>query len=607
MKKLFTLALLLVSLWGAAQSDRSFLDPALAPFYHGVASGDPLPDRVIIWTRITLDPPVDPVSVSWQMATDTLFTNIVASGNATTTVDKDYTIKVDVTGLQPDSWYYYRFEYNGNRSLTGRTHTMPLGINVDSIRLAVVSCSDYQNGYFNAYRDIALRNDVDYLLHLGDYIYEYAASSSLSDRNHEPATEIITISDYRIRHSLYKLDSDLRLVHQQLPMIAVWDDHETANNSWRDGAENHTPGTEGDWETRKKSGIQAYIEWMPIRQPEPNDTIRIWRKFNFGDLLDLYMMDTRLEGRDEQVGATSSQLNDPNRKIISSDQFNWLISGMKQSSAQWQVLGQQVMMAPLRVLGAPLNTDQWDGYPVQRQQLYDSVLINNIANMVVLSGDIHTSWANDLPLNGYNSSTGANSVGVEFVTTSITSENSPLGVPSSLISTLFPHVKYVNLDNHGYYILDLNKTRTQADFYNVNTITSRSYTVSVDASWYTLDGTRYLQQAAGVTVGGVYPPLAPYNTYTTGIKENNNVITIGAFPNPFYSQVVVQYYTYQPEAMRIIVTNLDGKVILEKNLGLSVQGLNYAHFDGSQLASGMYIITLQGEKSKASKRLLKVD
>lgn len=607
MKKLFTLALLLVSLWGAAQSDRSFLDPALAPFYHGVASGDPLPDRVIIWTRITLDPPVDPVSVSWQMATDTLFTNIVASGNATTSVDIDYTIKVDVTGLQPDSWYYYRFEYNGNRSITGRTHTMPSGSNVDSIRLAIVSCSDYQNGYFNAYRDIALRNDIDYMLHLGDYIYEYGASSSLSDRNHEPATEIITISDYRIRHSLYKLDSDLRLVHQQLPMIAVWDDHETTNNSWRDGAENHTPGTEGDWQIRKKSGVQAYLEWMPIRQPDPNDTMRIWRQFNFGDLLDLYMMDTRLEGRDEQVGATSSELNNPNRRIISAEQFAWLTAGMKQSSAKWQVLGQQVMMAPLRVLGAPINTDQWDGYPIQRQQLYDSVLTNNIANMVVLTGDIHTSWANDLPLTGYNGSTGANSAGVEFVTTSVTSSNSPLGVPSGLIATLFPHVKYSNLDNHGYYILDLNKNRTQADFYNISTIDARSYTVSVDASWYTLDGTRHLQQAASVAVGGIYPPLAPYNTGTTGIAENHNVVTIGAFPNPFYSQVVVQYYTYQPEAMRIIVTNLDGKVILEKNLGLSVEGLNYAHFDGSQLASGMYIITLQGEKSKASKRLLKVD
>lgn len=607
MKKLFTLVSLFVSIHFFAQSDRSFLDPALAPFYHGVASGDPLPDRVIIWTRITLDPPVDPVTVSWQMATDTLFTNIVASGNATTSVDKDYTIKVDVTGLQPDSWYYYRFEYNGNRSITGRTHTMPSGTNVDSIRLAVVSCSDYQNGYFNAYRDITLRNDVDFVLHLGDYIYEYGANSSLSDRNHEPTTEIITITDYRIRHSLYKLDADLRLLHQQLPMIAVWDDHETTNNSWRDGAENHTPGTEGDWETRKKSGVQAYIEWMPIRQPDPNDTIRIWRNFNFGDLLDLYMLDTRLEGRDEQVGATSSALNDPNRKIISAEQFAWLTTNMKQSTAKWQVLGQQVMMAPLKVLGTPLNTDQWDGYPIQRQQLYDSVLTNNIANMVVLTGDIHTSWANDLPLNGYNSSSGANSVGVEFVTTSVTSENSPLGVPSGLIATLFPHVKYANLDNHGYYILDLNKNRTQADFYNINTITSRSYTVSVDASWYTVDGTRHLQQATGIAVGGVYPPLAPYNSGTTGIKENHNVITIGAFPNPFFSQVVVQYYTYQPEAMRIIVTDMEGKVILEKNLGMSIQGLNYAHFDGSQLASGMYIITLQGQKSKASKRLLKVD
>ncbi|MBE2245680.1 MAG: alkaline phosphatase D family protein [Candidatus Competibacteraceae bacterium] len=606
MKKLLTFCLIFLYSYSQAQTDRSFLDPALAPFYHGIASGDPLPDRVMIWTRITLDPPVTPVTVSWRMATDTLFTNIVASGTAQTDVIRDYTIKVDVTGLQPNSWYYYQFEYNGIKSITGRTHTMPIG-DVDSIRLAVVSCSDYQNGYFNAYRDIALRNDVDYLLHLGDYIYEYAASSSLADRNHEPTNEIITISDYRIRHSLYKLDADLRLIHQQLPMISVWDDHETANNSWMNGAENHTPSTEGDWQIRKKSGIQAYLEWMPLRQPDINDSLKIYRHFNFGNLLDLYMLDTRLEGRDEQVSGSSSAINDPNRRIISETQFNWLVNNMKQSAAKWQVLGQQVMVAPLKILGTPVNTDQWDGYPVQRQQLYDSVLINNVQNMVVLTGDIHTSWANDLPLSGYVGSTGANSAGVEFVTTSITSSNSPFGLSSSIIAALFSHVKYANLTNHGYYILDLNKTRTQADFYNVSDINSKNYTITVDASWYTLDGTRHLQQASSVAVGGIYPPLAPYNSGNISLDPNANVITLGAFPNPFYHQIVIQYYTYQPEKMDIIITNLEGKIILHQPLGLSQSGLNHTHFDGSQLAAGMYIITLQGEKSKASKRLLKVD
>lgn len=604
MKKIFT-PLFVISVLSTlnAQFYRADMNPALEPFYHGVASGDPLTDRVIIWTRITLDTPVDPVSVNWVMATDTNLTNVVGSGTASTDVSKDYTIKVDVSGLQPDSWYYYQFEYNGMKSLIGRTHTLPTG-GIDSVRLAVISCSDYQNGYFNAYQDLAFRNDIDYVLHLGDYIYEYGASSSLADRNHEPSNEIITISDYRIRHSLYKLDPDLRSLHQQLPFIPVWDDHETSNDSWKGGAENHTEGTEGTWADRKLAGVTAYMEWMPIRQPNPTDTFRIYRDFNIGNLADIYMLDTRLEGRSEQV--SNGQQNDPNRYIISPTQFDWLKNKMLNSTAKWQILGQQVMMAPLQIFGTPVNMDQWDGYNSQRDSLYSFVTNNNIDNMIVLTGDIHTSWANDLPLPGYNSTTGANSVGVEFVTTSITSSNSPIGA-SAIVQAFNPHVKYVNLTNHGYYILDLNYTRAQADFYNISDIESHNYTVTTDGGWYTLDGTQHLLQASSPATGGVYPPLAPLMNNFVGIEDpEDNVIILAAFPNPFYEQVVIQYHTYKAEEMTITLSDLNGKVVFTNNIGKSNKGVNYAHFDGSGLAEGMYIITISGKSASLSQRLIKI-
>ncbi|MCZ2442508.1 MAG: alkaline phosphatase D family protein [Flavobacteriales bacterium] len=595
-----------ICIYANTQTERSFLDPSLAPFYHGVASGDPLSDRVIIWTRITLDPPEDTIEVAWYLGTDTSFSNILASGLTKTDLARDYTIKVDVTGLQPNTWYYYQFAFRGRKSVIGRTHTMPVG-DVDSIRLVIMSCANYQHGYFNVYRDVALRNDVDYLLHLGDYIYESSANSSLADRFHEPDNELITISDYRIRHSLYKLDADLRLAHQQLPFITVWDDHETANNSWKDGAGTHDASVKGDWQKRKKSGIQAYLEWMPIRQPDINDSTKIYRSFNFGNLLDLYMLDTRLEGRDMQVNRDSPDLNNPNRRIISDRQFKWLVTNMKQSNATWQLIGQQVMMAPLIVLGTPVNTDQWDGYPVQRQQLYDSILSNNIQNIIVLTGDIHTSWANDLPLKGYISSTGDNAVGVEFVTTSITSSNAPFGIPSKAISAIFPHVKYANLINHGYFILDINKNRSQADFYNVTDIKSRNYNIVIDASWCTLSGTRFLQKAASITVGSSYPPLAPYKSPNKVNDRKHNLITLSSFPNPFLQQIVVQYYVYKPEITNIILIDKDNHEVLHHPLGLTKPGLNYIHFDGSNLAKGTYTIILKGEKGQSSKRLLMID
>lgn len=608
------------SLWAqqpenpADYSTRSGFNPALAPFYHGVASGDPLSDRVILWTRITLDTPTDPVTVNWKIATDTGLASIVNSGTVNTGVSKDYTVKVDATGLQPNTWYYYGFSYGNQKSITGRTRTLPVG-NVDSLRFAVVSCQDYQNGYYNAYNHMATRNDFDAVFHLGDFIYEYAANSSVG-REHEPAVEIISLSDYRIRHSQYRLDADLRSAMQQYPFICIWDDHETTNNSYKDGAENHTPGTEGNWSDRTSYATNAYSEWMPIRLPEANNNYKIYRRFTWGDLVDAYFLETRLLARDLQVAGALVDINnatvlDTNRRLLGPEQMEWLRSGFAGSTATWQLLAQQVMVAPLLfdLFGQKriINTDQWDGYVAERNRLFNHVQTENVENLVVLTGDIHTSWANDIPLPNY--SNGTNSLGVEFVGTSITSENL-LDLPGAigLIQSSNPHIKWSDLDQHGYMITDMNQTRTQNDWYFVSTVASADYTVSCGKSYFVNQGQKSLTLAPGcVTQTRVFPPLAPVPVLNASIGEYDNVLLFSVYPNPFIEQVVVQFHLMEQDDITLEVMDINGKKIYSSYLGKVEKGLQYAHFDGSKLAKGQYVILLKGNKKAAGKMLLKIE
>ncbi|MBL4735767.1 MAG: alkaline phosphatase D family protein [Flavobacteriales bacterium] len=499
---------------------RTDLSVDLQPFYHGVASGDPLQTQVIIWTRVTPDSSITTVSVDWRVATDTNMTNIVASGTMSTTDSVDFTVKVDVTGLSANTWYYYEFTALGRSSLIGRTKTAQTGDN-PQVRFAVVSCSSFESGYFNAYARITARNDIEAVLHLGDYIYEYEAggySGNITGRDVEPTNEIVTLADYRTRMSHHHLDHDLRRLHQSYPFINVWDDHETANNSWQGGAGNHDPGTEGPWADRKSAAIQAYFEWLPLRKPDPGDDERIYRKFSYGDLVDLYMLDTRIHGRDEQVGTTSPSLQDSSRSILGPQQYNWLVGKMDSSTAQWQILGQQVMVTRLEAFGTPVNDDQWDGYPIERQILFNDIDNKNINNVVVLTGDIHTSWANDLPFHPsvtYVPSTGAGSMGVEFVTPSITSPGSPGGITPALVMSQNPHIKYVDLTQNGYYVLDITKTRAQADFYYVPTIATVDITEAYAESWYANDLDGFVQGTNTPSVSSLpleaLPPLLPKN------------------------------------------------------------------------------------------------
>lgn len=587
---------------------RSGLIPQLAPFYHGVAAGDPLSDRVIIWTRVTPNTPTQPgeiLSVNWRVASDVDMNNIIATGSASTSSTRDYTVKVDVTGLNPKTCYYYDFSYDGTNSLIGRMKTAPTN-NADSVRFAVVSCSDYENGYFNAYASIVERNDIDAVIHLGDYIYEYVASAGVDGRIVVPENEIVTLSDYRTRYSHYRLDTDLRNVHQQYAFITVWDDHETANNSWKDGAENHTEGTEGTWSARKSSGKQAYFEWMPVRE-QSADTTRLYRKITYGNLLNLYMLDTRLEGREEQLGATDAATNDPDRTILGVEQYNWLANELENSTTQWNILGQQVMMAPLKAFGAVLNTDQWDGYPAERTKLYNHILDNNIQNLVVLTGDIHTSWANDLPHTGYNSSTGVGSAGVEYVITSVTSSSSSVGFPSSIISAANPHIKWSDLTKKGYLVLDINAQRVQGDYWFCNNITTPSIAVSLGNKFHVNTGERFLRNSSTESSRDhsncTQSPMIDPTINVTNL--NNSLVWIGAYPNPFEKEITVQYNTAKQGKINVKVLSQDGKLLKSKDYQ-TLNGLNYLKIDGENLNSGVYQIQITDNKSNKLVRMIKL-
>lgn len=493
---------------GAAGQD------AAGVFRHGVASGDPLTDRVILWTRVS---PRDgaPIAVRWEIARDPDFRRIVNEGVVTALPARDFTVKVDAMGLEPARTYYYRFNARGEASPIGRTRTVPEET-VSRLRLAVASCSNLPFGYFNAYRHIAARGDLDLVLHLGDYLYEYAPNTygdgSALGRAHAPAHEIVSLTDYRTRHAQYKSDPDLQEAHRQHPWICVWDDHESANNVWRDGAENHDPDEgEGAWEDRRAAAVRAYHEWLPIREQPGAGGPHIYRSFRLGNLANLIMLDTRLHGRSRQVEDRSNRaaLDAADRTILGADQQAWLAEQLRLSVRQgsaWHLIGQQLMFAQLIAEdGLPLNPDQWDGYTASRNAIFDQLEAEGIDDMVVLTGDIHTAWGMDVARDpaggGYDPASGRGSLAVEFVTTSVTSPG-PQGTVAELRQREAmamrdrAHIHYVNLREHGYLLLDLDDERAQGEWWYVDSLDRPDAGESFAAALATARGSNHLVEAA---------------------------------------------------------------------------------------------------------------
>ncbi|HQV24971.1 MAG: alkaline phosphatase D family protein [Acinetobacter sp.] len=518
-------------------------------FEHGVASGDPLQDRVILWTRLSPNDSSARLEVIWEIALDQQFKQIIKTNKVITTAAQDFTVKVDATGLLPNQRYFYRFRFGDKISPVGQTKTLP--INPTKVSFAVCSCSNYPAGYFYVYREMAKQN-VDVVIHLGDYIYEYGADGyatedavrlgrTLATDNNK---EIIKLDDYRKRYALYRKDADLQAVHQRHPFIVIWDDHELANDAWRNGAENHQ-ATEGAFLDRKLAALQAYFEWMPIRPVDEQHT-KIYRQFDFGQLVQLTMLDTRIIARDAQLDyadymtATGldalrfqADLTNQTRTLMGIEQRNWLLGKLQQSTAKWNVLGQQVLMAKMmipaelllslaeitagnpsaetlakmnaqitelvtlkmrmqggdptltaqekaRILTvAPYNLDAWDGYYYEREILYGTLAQLN-KKVVVLAGDTHNGWSSEL-----YSQAGA-FVGVELATSSVSSPGLEkyLNIPLAQLqqfefafNTLIDELNYCNLNQRGYLLVQFDESQVQSQWIYLDSIKKADYVV----------------------------------------------------------------------------------------------------------------------------------
>lgn len=440
-----------------------YLDTAHAPFLFGVTSGDPLTDRVIIWTRITAANGATTVQVKWEMALDPLFNNIVNSGGTETTATKDWTVKVDATGLQPGTRYYYRFVApNGSYSPTGRAKTAPAN-GVSSFRMASLSCSSIYSGFFNAYRRLGERDDIDLIVHLGDYIYDFVDGSEKVRVPSPYPTEPNDIHTFRERHKYYLADPDLRYARQQHTWVAIWDNHDI-----------DIKHPEID-----KQAKQAFFEYLPIREVSLEEPYRIYRKFSFGGLFDIFMLDMN-----------SYVVKDgENKTFLGDTQLQWLQNEVSQSTAKWKVIGSQKMVGGWyskgipKFLGLPgdgtfFDTSSFDGHHEERKALLQFFADSAINNLVVISGDMHMTFAMNLSLDPHNRKTykrrtAKGSVGVEILTGSISRGNfDEAGAPKPAIEVIRkismrtnPHHVFTDFIQHGYGILDITTERVIAEMW----------------------------------------------------------------------------------------------------------------------------------------------
>ena len=485
-------------------------------FTHGVASGEPAADSVLLWTRYVAD---GDTRLRVEVAADTLFARVLAGGEVRATPERDHTARLTVTGLEPSRWYFYRFiAPDGSFSPVGRTRTLPVG-DVGRFGIGLFSCSNIGFGWFNAYAHACERADLDLIVHVGDYIYEYPrgaypdAKQMLPGRILEPAHETVTLADYRLRYGCYRLDADLQRLHQSYPMVMQWDDHELTNDAWRDGAENHQPETEGDWVTRKEIAERVYREWMPVSDER-------WREYQIGKLATLFKLETRISGRSappDLEGALKGRqdlaralidfrdgpLADPARTLLGESQEAWLRSALARSSAaatRWQVVAQQVLMGEIVIpqeaanwvgpdspepvrrrlavglaaarAGLPYNLDSWGGFPAARQRLLADAARAK-ANLVVLAGDTHNAWAQNLSL-------GREPVGVEFATHSVSSPGfeytlsavDPQQIARAVRATN-PGLAYMDASRRGYTSILLTPETATGQFHFLRTVRER--------------------------------------------------------------------------------------------------------------------------------------
>lgn len=525
---------LLAATFGEATAfGKNSLPDAAGTYQHGIASGDPDNSSVVIWTR--LGNVNKKTSVKWRMATDRHMQTIKTQGQFTTDASRDYTVKVVVGDLKPGESYFYQFDVDGDLSVIGQTKTLPVG-HVERLVLAVATCSNYPFGYFNAYDVIANDSAVDVVVHLGDYIYEYGQDGYGGEtgkrigRNHQPAHEILTLDDYRQRHGQYKTDVSAKAMHARHPMIVLWDDHESANNPWMGGAENHQQG-EGHWGKRRADSLQAFYEWLPLRDPASGGSrVEYWRHYKFGDLLSLITLETRHTGRSQQIDMEMHLGEIKNKEdaqtfideVVGASDRHLLSGGMEQFLAEqlaesvsehrrWRIIGSPSVIgkrtAPdlsdpvstalrqtltgdalkrfdslshLGSLGLPVDLDSFNGYPAAREHFYQISKEAGAQDLLVISGDSHSYWQNELH------DAAGHSMGVELGATGVTSPRSLLDLGSEglkhydeLNALQNPEVVWTDGRYRGFIRLQIDHDKTHADFVTVSTVESPSYQVNI--------------------------------------------------------------------------------------------------------------------------------
>ena len=521
----------------ACGSDDSDATPT-GSFEYGVASGDPTQTQVIIWTRVTTA--ASYVDVTWHVSRSEDFSTVEQSGTFTTDTSRDFTVKVDVQNLNPSTQYYYRFMVGETTSIVGMTQTLPEG-SVDKASMAVVSCANYPAGYFNVYKEILKQHQTesfDVVLHLGDYIYEYGAggyaSEDASRLGREPSkgTECITLDDYRKRYAQYRQDQDLQALHAALPMIAVWDDHELANDAWKNGAENHQDN-EGSFVDRRAAAAAAWTEWLPVREDTFSNML-IYRQFSFGDLINLMMLDTRLVGRDQpldyfslnaptmdSIGGLVAQSRSADRELLGTEQLAWLMNAFNSQDAKWNVLGQQVLMSRMELpssvmlamfqlfnatdeqkmdallavnsaisnyladpssdtIKLPYNLDAWDGYYVERERVYEIAKASE-GHFVCLAGDTHNAWTSELM------DVSNNPVGVEFATSSVSSPGleeylalEPVAIAQMeyTLPHLVSELQWTDIKQRGFMRVTFTPEKAQSTWYMLSSVKDKNYQVT---------------------------------------------------------------------------------------------------------------------------------
>ncbi|MFH9228855.1 alkaline phosphatase D family protein [Streptomyces lydicus] len=486
------------------------------PFTLGVASGDPQPGSVVLWTRLAPRPyepsgggmPHARVTVRWEVAYDEHFTRLAGRGRAEAHPEFNHSVHIEPTGLAPDRVYYYRFRAGSWISPVGRTRTAPArSAQLSELKLAAVSCQAYHDGYFTAYRHLA-QEDLDVVFHLGDYLYEYPVGTHGGARGYTDRTlpalfnrETVTLEDYRLRYALYKSDPDLQAAHAAHPFIVTWDDHEVENNYASDISEDALPPAE--FLIRRAAAYRAYWENQPLRRPQRPDgpDARLYRRLQYGRLAQFDILDTRQYRSDQAYGdgwhTPGPESEDPRRTLTGATQERWLIDGWRQSTARWNVLPQQVTFAERRNATGPghqVSMDAWDGYPASRERVLAGAEAAGVDNLVVLTGDVHVHYAFDIKRDFTDP--GSRTAGVEFVTTSISSGKNGADRPANWETYLAanPHMKFYN-GRRGYLTVTLDEATARGDYRTVSAVTTPGAPVRTAASFVTEAGDPGLKPA----------------------------------------------------------------------------------------------------------------